>query len=255
MCNMSWKYHCIIAIGAILDVSEQQYLGVSAVLLGVGGETLDRVSFRVAERTLDNGDAVRMDHPAVPSQIWWTKQQVLLIHSFIYFQRAPSKLCLTCLSWGSREPWSSTSCWFRCRRQQAGLQLGGEETGRAQQPGGGDQRADGGSGWISGAANLQHPWWCEPSCCRRSSTASGRRGRWRRAAVARPAGWGSAGGPSWWTPERPRGTCISKHCSYLTRSTVMNASLWKPADSTNAFLGMLSRNSGQTCPDRPIVNY
>lgn len=62
----------------------QQYLGVSAVLLGVGGETLDRVSFRVAERTLGNGDAVRMDHPAVPSQIWWTKQQVLLIHSLIH---------------------------------------------------------------------------------------------------------------------------------------------------------------------------
>lgn len=199
-----------------------------------------------------SGWITQLSHPRSGGQ---NNKFYLFIHSFIYFQRAPSKLCLTCLSWGSREPWSSTSCWFRCRRQQAGLQLGGEETGRAQQPGGGDQRADGGSGWISGAANLQHPWWCEPSCCRRSSTASGRRGRWRRAAVARPAGWGSAGGPSWWTPVRPRGTCISKHCSYLTRSTVMNASLWKPADSTNAFLGMLSRNSGQTCPDRPIVNY
>lgn len=56
---------------------------------GVGGETLDRVSFRVAERTLDNGDAVRMDHPAVPSHIWWTKQffnQVLFIDLFIHYQ-------------------------------------------------------------------------------------------------------------------------------------------------------------------------
>lgn len=75
----------------MLDVSEQQYLGLSAVLLGVGGETLDRVSFRVAARTLDNGDAVRMDHPAVPSQIWWTKQQVLLIYSFIYYSTSAIK--------------------------------------------------------------------------------------------------------------------------------------------------------------------
>lgn len=47
---------------------------------GLGGETLDRVSFWVAESTLDHGDAVWMDHPAVPSQIYGTKQ-----HGFILF--------------------------------------------------------------------------------------------------------------------------------------------------------------------------
>lgn len=51
-----------------------------------GGETLDRASLGAAEGTLDNGDALRMDHPGVPSQIWWTKKttQTNRFYSSIY---------------------------------------------------------------------------------------------------------------------------------------------------------------------------
>lgn len=52
-----------------LHVSEL-YLCLSILDNGAGRRTLDNVPFRVAECTVNNGEASRMDHPAAPSQIW-----------------------------------------------------------------------------------------------------------------------------------------------------------------------------------------
>lgn len=146
----SW-HHCI---GLTLGWQER-YLGVGVMHPGVGGETLDRASFWVAERTLDNGDAVWMDHPAVPSQIYGTKQHGFILFMcssravktaaaffFIFLDDAVS---ITCLSWRSGEPWSSTSCRFWCRPQSAGLPLGRKGMGRVQESG---RRRSAGRGQI-----------------------------------------------------------------------------------------------------------
>lgn len=45
------------------------YLWVRVLYVGVWWWTLDRVSFQVAECTVNDGEASRMDHPAVPSKI------------------------------------------------------------------------------------------------------------------------------------------------------------------------------------------
>lgn len=71
---------CIRAISDKWDLNAcslkvLKYLWVSFLHPGVGGQTLDGVSFRAAECTLDHGEAVGMDHPAVPSQIWLTKKR------------------------------------------------------------------------------------------------------------------------------------------------------------------------------------
>lgn len=73
----------------VLSLRVLKYLWVSFLHPGVRGQTLDGVSFRAAECTLDHGEAVGMDHPAVPSQIWLTKEQV--------FTRAAKKCAIgTC---------------------------------------------------------------------------------------------------------------------------------------------------------------
>lgn len=92
-----------------------KYLWVSFLHPGVGGQTLDGVSFRAAQCALDNGEAVGMDHPAVPSQIWLTKEQVAKKmcdrHMSAYTVR------ITCLSWRSPKLRSNTSGWCCCRHQ------------------------------------------------------------------------------------------------------------------------------------------
>lgn len=94
------------------------YLWVRIQDIGVGWWTLHRAHIRVAQCTLNDGKASRMDHPAVPAQIWKTWMDIKWINTFFHIkvQDDDTNTCRHCcilyLSWRFLRSWNSTSCLY-----------------------------------------------------------------------------------------------------------------------------------------------
>lgn len=59
------------------------YLSVGVQGAGLGWWTLDDISLWVAEGTGEYGEARRVDHPAVPSQLWQTKKKCCCVSAYV----------------------------------------------------------------------------------------------------------------------------------------------------------------------------
>lgn len=79
----SKKFEIHITVSALLSTISNKWdlshLWVWVLHIGVGWQTLHGVHIRVAECTLNDGEAGRMDHPVVPAQIYSTYENGYLL--------------------------------------------------------------------------------------------------------------------------------------------------------------------------------